>query len=89
MEHLDRYEREGIDEDFVEDITDAEALGARAAAERELERRDAREGRTTGRRRRLPGALDGINYLPHLTCFTPVPRETHVRNHYETCAAPL
>lgn len=58
MEHLDRYEREGIDEGFVEDITAEQAMGARAAAEDALERRDQREGRVTGRRR-LPGALDG------------------------------
>ena len=58
MEHLDRYEREGIDEGFMEDVTAEAAMGARAAAEEALARRDQREGRVTGRRR-LPGALDG------------------------------
>ena len=58
MEHLDRYEREGIDADFVEDMDAEAALDARARAERDLDRRDAREGRVAGRRR-LPGALEG------------------------------
>jgi Mini-chromosome maintenance protein 2 len=58
MEHLDRYENVGIDEDFEEDLTEEEALAARRAAELDLARRDAREGRLAGRRR-LPAALDG------------------------------
>ena len=56
MEHLDRYEREGIDMDFVDTARGEEGLAARLAADRELDRRDVREGR----RRRLPGALAGM-----------------------------
>ena len=59
MEHLDRYERAGIDEAFVDDVTEEERFAARLAAERELEERDALEGRLTGRRRGLPAALEG------------------------------
>ena len=59
MEHLDRYEREGIDADFEDDMDAEAALDARARAERDLDRRDVREGRVTGRRR-LPGALEGV-----------------------------
>lgn len=59
MEHLDRYEREGIDEDFIDDVTEEERFAARLAAERELAERDAVEGRLTGRRRGLPAALEG------------------------------
>lgn len=58
MPELDRYD--------VRDIDDAESGGsfgaaqdARLAAERAMERRDEREGRVTGRRARLPGALEG------------------------------
>lgn len=58
MEHLDRYEGAGIDEEFVEDITDAERMAIRAAAERELEERDVLEGRGPARRSRLPTALE-------------------------------
>ena len=58
MEHLDRYERDGIDADFVDDMDAEAALDARARAEQDLDRRDAREGRVAGRRR-LPGALEG------------------------------
>ncbi|KDD72724.1 hypothetical protein H632_c2973p0, partial [Helicosporidium sp. ATCC 50920] len=43
MDGLDRYEREGLDEDFVDDVTEEERLDARASAERELARRDALE----------------------------------------------
>ena len=59
MEHLDRYEREGIDEGFIDDVTEEERFAARLAAERELQERDALEGRLTGRRRGLPAALEG------------------------------
>jgi DNA replication licensing factor MCM2 len=59
MEHLDAYEREGIDEAFEEELSAGAAAGARLAAERELEARDALEGRDArGRRGRLPAALD-------------------------------
>ena len=60
MEHLDRYEREGIDAEFEDDMDAEAALDARARAERDLDRRDVREGRVTGRRR-LPGALEGVH----------------------------
>ena len=59
MEHLDRYEGAGVDDAFVDDVTEEERFAARAAAERELARRDAVEGRLTGRRRGLPAALEG------------------------------
>ena len=65
MEHLDRYERDGIDADFVDDMDAEAALDARARAERDLDRRDVREGRVTGRRR-LPGALEGDRTHLHL-----------------------
>jgi len=64
MEHLDRYEREGIDAEFEDDMDAEAALDARARAERDLDRRDVREGRVTGRRR-LPGALEGACPLRH------------------------
>lgn len=57
MEHLDRYEADGIDQDFAEDITEEERLAARFAAERELAARDRLEGRSA-RRGRLPTALE-------------------------------
>ena len=58
MEHLDRYEGAGIDEDYIDDITDVARMEARVAAERELEERDVLEGRGTNRRGRLPAALE-------------------------------
>lgn len=59
MEHLDRYEGAGIDEEFVDDVTEAERMAARFAAERELNDRDILEGRRVpGRRGRLPAALE-------------------------------
>lgn len=58
MEHLDRYEGTGLDDAYVDDVTEEERLAARAAAERELARRDAIEGRLTGHRRGLPAALE-------------------------------
>ena len=33
MEHLDRYERVGLDEGFVDDVTEEERIAARVAAE--------------------------------------------------------
>lgn len=51
---LDRYEDEGIDHEYGGEDDAAAALAARRAAERELDRRDVREGK---RGRRLPGAL--------------------------------
>lgn len=59
MEHLDRYEGDGIDDGFVEDVTEEERFAARLAAERELAQRDVVEGRITGCRRGLPAALEG------------------------------
>lgn len=59
MEHLDRYEGDGIDDGYVDDITEEERFAARLAAERELAERDLVEGRLTGRRRGLPAALEG------------------------------
>ena len=61
LEHLDRYEREGIDDQFLDDVTEEERFAARLAAERELAERDAVEGRLTGRRRGLPAALEGAH----------------------------
>ena len=59
MEHLDRYEGEGLDDGFLEDVTLEEQMAGRRAAELALERRDAAEGRLTGRRRVRPAALEG------------------------------
>ena len=59
MEHLDRYEANGMDDAFIDDVTEEERFAARLAAERELAERDAIEGRLTGRRRGLPAALEG------------------------------
>lgn len=53
MPALDRLEADGLDDD-VEDLPLEEAMAARLAAEEAMERRDR-----TGRRARLPGALDG------------------------------
>lgn len=57
MEHLDRYENDGIDEGFVDDVTEEERFAARLAAERELAARDRFEGVGSARRGRLPAAL--------------------------------
>jgi DNA replication licensing factor MCM2 len=57
MEHLDRYEADGIDANFIEDVTEEERFAARLEAERELADRDRLEGRG-GRRGRLPAALE-------------------------------
>lgn len=59
MDHLDAYEAEGIDTEFVDGAHMADQMGDRMAAERELHRRDVREGRLSGSRR-LPGALAGV-----------------------------
>mmetsp|Transcript_15174 Transcript_15174/g.45748 ORF Transcript_15174/g.45748 Transcript_15174/m.45748 type:complete len:886 (-) Transcript_15174:420-3077(-) len=56
MEHLDAYEADGIDAAFVDGTRMEDQMGARMAAERELRKRDRREGRLSGARR-LPGAL--------------------------------
>lgn len=61
MEHLDRYEGDGIDDGYVDDVTEEERFAARLAAERELAERDVVEGRLTGRRRGLPAALEGAS----------------------------
>jgi hypothetical protein len=60
MSGLDRYDEEGIDDvqEGGEDVTFEEAQAARLRAERDLDRRDAREG-IAGRRQRLPQALEG------------------------------
>jgi hypothetical protein len=63
MEHLDRYERVGIDDGFIDDVTEEERFAARLAAEEELADRDVLEGRLTGRRRGLPAALEGACHL--------------------------
>lgn len=70
MPHLDQYEADGIDAAFADSETPAERLAARVAAERALDRRDARERRARGEpedgfgRRRALGAaaaLGGIS----------------------------
>ena len=72
MPELDRYDPDAIDdEDVGEDVTFEEAAAQRLRAEREMERRDEREGRAPGRRVRLPGALEGIN-LPACCENTPL-----------------
>ena len=59
MPELDQYDQDDIDDEEVdENVTFEEAQNARLRAEHELDRRDAREG-VTGRRQRLPGALEG------------------------------
>jgi DNA replication licensing factor MCM2 len=58
MEHLDTYERVGIDEGFIEDITEEERMAGRLAAERELAERDALEGRGPRAGRGLPAAFE-------------------------------
>ena len=63
MEHLDRYEAAGMDDAFLDDVTEEERFAARLAAERELAERDVVEGRLTGRRRGLPAALEGACLL--------------------------
>lgn len=70
MEHLDAYEAEGIHAGFEDGARMEDQMGARMAAERELLKRDRREGRLTGARR-LPGALAGAPppFLP--SCYTP------------------
>ncbi|KAL6769494.1 MCM2 [Auxenochlorella protothecoides x Auxenochlorella symbiontica] len=59
MEHLDRYETEGLDTAFIDDATMEARMDARAAAEAALARRDRQEGRLTGHRRGLIAALAG------------------------------
>jgi len=87
MEHLDRYEREGIDAEFEDDMDAEAALDARARAERDLDRRDVREGRVTGRRR-LPGALEGACLLtraaPHDLGMVTLNTAQSVANHCRT-----
>lgn len=58
MEHLDRYEADGIDQRFVDDLTEEERYAARFAAERELAARDRFEGVGSARKARLPAALE-------------------------------
>ena len=53
IEHLDRFESEGLDEEPEEVLDEEEQFAARAAAEREM---DQREGRAGGQ---LPRALEG------------------------------
>ena len=59
MSALDQYEEEGVDDEVTGEADFASAQAARLRAEHEMERRDVREGRFTGRRARLPGALEG------------------------------
>ncbi len=68
MEHLDRYEAAGMDDAFLDDVTEEERFAARLAAERELAERDVVEGRLTGRRRGLPAALEGAWLLRWGNC---------------------
>ena len=64
MPALDTYDPEAIDDVVGDDVTFEEAAAARLRAEREMDRRDVREGRgTLGRRHRLPGALEGVAFL--------------------------
>lgn len=58
MPELDQYDQDDIDDEVEQNVTYEEAQNLRLRAERELDRRDAREG-VTGRRQRLPGALEG------------------------------
>ena len=58
MPELDRYDPRDID-DAESGGSFGAAQGARLAADLAMERGDAREGRVTGRRARLPGALEG------------------------------
>lgn len=67
MDHLDRYEAEGIDAEFQDAAPAEQAMAARIAAERELRQRDAREAR----RRGLPGALEGET--SHHACTLGIP----------------
>jgi hypothetical protein len=56
IDHLDRYESEGLTED-AEDVLDEEGVfAARRAADREMDNREGREGR-------LPRALEGEQEL--------------------------
>jgi len=57
MPHLDTYEHEGLVDDEDVRFDPAQEARARMQAEESLDERDAREGRTAGRRR--PRALDG------------------------------
>ena len=59
MPELDRYDTRYIDDAASEGGSFGAAQAARLRAELDMERRDQREGRATGRRARLPGALEG------------------------------
>ena len=59
MPALDRYDAEGVDDEATDEVSFEQAQAARLRAEREMEQRDIRDGRFTGRRSRLPGALEG------------------------------
>ena len=59
MPALDRYDAEGLEDEEVGEVSFEQVQAARLRAERDMERRDVREGRFTGRRSRLPGALEG------------------------------
>lgn len=64
MDHLDAYEREGIDEEYTEEQGYEERQAARMAAESEIEAREV----TGGRRRRRVEALEGalLGHTPAL-----------------------
>ena len=62
MPGLDQYETNDLDDEDEHDVTYEEAQAARLQADRELDRRDMREGRATGRRQRLPEALEGMQH---------------------------
>ena len=61
MPELDRYDPRHIDDAASEGGSFGAAQEARLRAEEALDRRDQREGRATGRRARLPGALEGAS----------------------------
>lgn len=63
---LDRYEEDGLDQDYAGEDDAAAALAARRAAERELDRRDMREGKRG--RRALPGALGVLGGIAVVYC---------------------
>ena len=84
MPELDRYDEADIDDEVNQDVTYEEAQRARLLAERELDRRDAREG-VTGRRQRLPDALEGEPIINNLACIY----SFIVRWHVKTGAIPV
>ncbi len=72
---LDRYEEDGLDNDYAGEDDAAAALAARRAAERELDRRDVREGKRG--RRALPGALGTWEVVGYVMCMKQLIVHTH------------